>query len=77
MDSLKIESVVNPCILQSSLAVKIPIKNIKKKRFIYLFMRDTEERERERQRHRQRKKQAPPGSPTWDLIPGLQDHTLG
>ena len=36
------------------------------------------ERERERQRHRQREKQAPyTGSPTWDLIPGLQDHTPG
>ena len=40
---------------------------IKKKDFIYLFMRDTEH-ERERQRHRQREKQAPcmgldPGSP--------------
>ena len=36
------------------------------------------ERERERQRHRQREKQAPcTGSPTWDLIPGLQDHALG
>ena len=35
-------------------------------------------RERERQRHRQREKQAPcTGSPTWDLIPGLQDHALG
>ena len=54
----------------------------KKKLFIYLFMR---ERERERQRHRQREKQAPcrepdvgldVGSPMWDLIPGLQDHTL-
>ena len=36
------------------------------------------ERERERQRHRQREKQAPcTGSPTWDLIPGLQDRALG
>ncbi|XP_072634016.1 serine/threonine-protein phosphatase 6 catalytic subunit isoform X4 [Canis lupus baileyi] len=35
-------------------------------------------RERERQRHRQREKQAPcTGSPTWDLIPGLQDRALG
>uniref|UniRef100_A0A8I3S7Q6 Vesicle-fusing ATPase n=1 Tax=Canis lupus familiaris TaxID=9615 RepID=A0A8I3S7Q6_CANLF len=34
--------------------------------------------ERERQRHRQREKQAPcTGSPTWDLIPVLQDRTLG
>ena len=32
----------------------------------------------ERQRHRQREKQAPcTGSPTWDSIPGLQDHDLG
>ena len=31
-----------------------------------------------RQRHRQREKQAPcTGSPTWDWIPGLQDHALG
>ena len=36
------------------------------------------ERERERQRHSQREKQAPcTGSPTWDSIPGLQDHALG
>ena len=36
------------------------------------------QRERERQRHRQREKQAPcTGSPMWDSIPGLQDHTLG
>ena len=36
------------------------------------------EREREKQRHRQREKQAPcTGSPTWDLIPGLQDRALG
>ena len=36
------------------------------------------QRERERQRHRQREKQAPcTGSPTWNSIPGLQDHTLG
>ena len=35
-------------------------------------------RERERQRHRQREKQAPcTGSPTWDSIPGLQDHAPG
>ena len=35
-------------------------------------------RERERQRHRQREKQAPcTGSPMWDLIPGLEDRTLG
>ena len=32
----------------------------------------------ERLRHRQREKQAPcTGSPTWDSIPGLQDHALG
>ena len=38
----------------------------------------TPQRERERQRHRQREKQAPcTGSPTWDSIPGLQDHALG
>ena len=43
----------------------------------YLFMIVTE-RERERQRHRQREKQAPcTGSPTWDSIPGLQNHALG
>ena len=36
------------------------------------------ERERDRERERQREKQAPcTGSPTWDLIPGLQDCTLG
>ena len=37
-------------------------------------MRD---RERERQRHRQREKsRLHAGSPTWDSILGLQDHTL-
>ena len=37
-------------------------------------MRDTE---RKRQRHKQREKQAPcTRSPTWDLIPGLQDCAL-
>ncbi|XP_077771426.1 protein STPG4 isoform X1 [Canis aureus] len=34
-------------------------------------------RERERQRHRQRRSRLHPGSPMWDSIPGLQDHTLG
>uniref|UniRef100_A0A8I3PDC9 Solute carrier family 2, facilitated glucose transporter member 4 n=1 Tax=Canis lupus familiaris TaxID=9615 RepID=A0A8I3PDC9_CANLF len=45
----------------------------------YSFMIVTHtERERERQRHRQREKQAPcTGSPTWDLIPDLQDCALG
>ena len=42
--------------------------------FIYLFMTDTErEREAETQAERSR---LHAGSPTWDLIPGLQDHTL-
>ena len=47
--------------------------------FQFLFIYDSHrERERERQRHRQREKQAPcTGSPTWDSIPGLQDHALG
>ena len=32
----------------------------------------------QRERERQREKQAPcTGSPTWDSIPGLQDHALG
>ena len=32
----------------------------------------------EREREREREKQAPcTGSPTWDSIPGLQDHALG
>ncbi|CAD7692155.1 unnamed protein product [Nyctereutes procyonoides] len=36
------------------------------------------QREKERQRHRQREKQAPcTRNPTWDSIPGLQDHALG
>ena len=56
-----------------------------KKIFLNLFTIVTErerererEIERERQRHRQREKQAPcTGSPTWDSILGLQDHTLG
>ena len=34
--------------------------------------------QREGEAHRQREKQAPcTGSPTWDSIPGLQDHALG
>ena len=51
--------------------------------FIYSFMRDTEiERERERERERgrdtgRRRSRLHAGSPTWDLIPGLQDHALG
>ena len=51
--------------------------------FLFIYDSHTErERERERegegQRHRQREKQAPcTGSPTWDSIPGLQDHALG
>ena len=46
-----------------------------KKDFIYLFMRDTEkERSRDTGRGRSRLHAR---SPTWDLIPGLQDHTLG
>ena len=44
-------------------------------------MRDTQrERERERERGRDtgRGRSRPhAGSLTWDLIPGLQDHTLG
>ena len=36
------------------------------------------ERERGRDAGREREKQAPcTGSPTWDSIPGLRDHTLG
>ena len=40
------------------------------------------ERERERERERGRdtgrgRGRLHAGSPTWDLIPGLQDHTLG
>ena len=37
-------------------------------------MRDTQ---RERQRHRHRRRRLHEGSLIWDLIPGLQDHTLG
>ena len=45
------------------------------KDFIYLFTRDTH-RERERDRGRERSR-LHAGSPTWDWIRGLQDHTLG
>ena len=45
------------------------------KDFIYLFIET--QRERERQRHRQREKRLHAGSPTWDSIPGLQDHVPG
>ena len=52
-----------------------PQLNIQDKIFIYLSMRDTEtERGRDTGRGRSR---LHAGSPTWDLIPGLQDHTLG
>ena len=46
-------------------------------------MRDLErEREREREKERgrdtgRRRSKLHAGSPVWDLIPGLQDHTLG
>ena len=40
------------------------------KDFIYLFMRDT-------QREGQRQAEGEAGSPTWDSIPGPQDHTPG
>ena len=43
------------------------------KDFIYLFMR---ERERGRDTGRGRSR-IHAGSPMWDLIPGLQDHTPG
>ena len=42
---------------------------------IYLLMRDTQ-RERGRDTGRGRSR-IHTGSPAWDLIPGLQDHTLG
>ena len=40
------------------------------------------DRERKREAEREAEtqaevKQAPAGSPTWDSIPGLQDHALG
>ena len=45
------------------------------KDFIHLFMRDTvRERGRDTSRGRSR---LHAGSPTWDSIPGPQDHTLG
>ena len=45
--------------------------------YYFLFIYDSHT-QRDRQRHRQREKQAPcTGSPTWDLIPGLQDRALG
>ena len=45
--------------------------------FIYLFMTDTQ-RGRERGRDTSRgRSRLHAGSPMWDLIPGLQDHTLG
>ena len=43
---------------------------IKKKDFIDLFMRDTEER----QRHRRREKQAPRWEPEWDSTSGPRGH---
>ena len=50
------------------------ISNFLKKYFIYLFMRG---RERERGRDTGKGRSSlHAGSPTRDLIPGLQDHTL-
>ena len=45
------------------------------KDFIYLFMKDTH-REKGTETGRGRNR-IHAGSLTWDLIPGLQDHTLG
>ena len=52
------------------------------KKEFYLFIQEIHthrerERERERQRHRQREKQAPSGSLTRNLIPGLDPRTPG
>ena len=44
-------------------------KSVPLKKFIYLFIRDTQ---RERQRHRKREKQAPCGEPNMGLDPGTQ-----
>ena len=49
------------------------LKIIFKKDFIYLFMIE-KERGRDTGRGNSR---LHAGSPTWDSIPGLQDHTLG
>ena len=38
-------------------------------------MKDTERRERERDKQREKRLHA--GRPTWDSVPGLQDHALG
>ena len=46
------------------------------KDFLYLFTRDTQ-REREREREAETQAEGETGSPMWDLILGLQDHTLG
>ena len=46
--------------------------------FIYLFMRERErEREREAETQAEGRSRLHAGSPTWDPIPGLQDHALG
>ena len=49
------------------------------KDFIYLFIRERErEREKERGRDTSRgRNRLHARSPTWDSIPGLQDHALG
>ena len=44
------------------------------KDFIYLFMRDTG---REAETIGRGRSRLHAGSPTWDLIPGFQDHALG
>ena len=58
-----------------------PLINVFLKIFIYLLMRNRErERERERERGRDTgrgRSRLQAGSPMRDLIPGLQNHTLG
>ena len=64
-----------PCFLLSFWKMDIFFKG-----FIYLFMRTQRDRERERERGRDTgrgRSRLHAGSPTWDLIPGLQDRVLG
>ena len=52
---------------------RITVPFLKKKYFVYLFMRDTK---RGRDTGRGRRSKLHARSPMWDLIPGPRDHTL-
>ena len=63
--------------LPSAQGMILETQDLLKNDFIYLFMRDTQ-----RQKEAETQAEGEAGSiqglyPTWDSIPGLQDHALG